>query len=111
MSQLFTAFWGIYAVGTAQYGASLGSLIVAVNKVGSYFYGAMLGIFVLAFFFPRVGATQAFTSVLIGEAAIIAVSQFTNLGFLWYNVVGPVAVVSTGLLLSVFFPRRQESRT
>ena len=58
--RLATAFWGCYAVVFAQYGTSFGSLIEAVNLVGSLFYGGMLGVFVLAFFFPRVGGTAAF---------------------------------------------------
>jgi hypothetical protein len=79
---------------------------VAVNKLGSYFYGGMLGVFALAFYFPRVGGTAAFIAVLAGEAAILITAQFTQ-AFLWYNVVGAVVVVLAGLLLSVFFPRRE----
>ena len=51
-SRLLTAFWCAYAITTAQFGARLGSLIEAVNRLGSYFYGGMLGVFVLAFLFP-----------------------------------------------------------
>ena len=71
-SRLATVFWGIYAVSTAQFGANLGSLIEAVNLLGSLFYGGMLGVFVLAFFFPRVNARAAFFGVLAGEAAIFS---------------------------------------
>ena len=63
-SRAATAFWGCYAVMFAQYGKNLGSLIVAVNMVGSLFYGGMLGVFVLAFAFPRVRGTAAFMGVL-----------------------------------------------
>lgn len=106
-SRLFTGFWCGYAIITAQYSESLGSLIVAVNKLGSYFYGGMLGVFALAFYFPRVGGNAAFIAVLAGEAAILITAQFTQ-AFLWYNVVGAAVVVLAGVLLSVFFPRRQE---
>jgi Na+/proline symporter len=104
-SRLFTAFWCGYAIITAQFSESLGSLIVAVNKLGSYFYGGMLGVFALAFYFPRVGGTAAFLAVIAGEAAIVVTSRFTE-AFLWYNVVGAVVVVVAGLLLSFLFPRR-----
>jgi SSS family solute:Na+ symporter len=108
-SRLFTAFWCGYAILTAQFGANLGSLIEAVNKLGSFFYGGMLGVFVLAFFFPRVGATAAFTAVLAGEAAIFSAAAFTQIFFLWYNVIGAVVVIVVGNLLSIFLPRSSES--
>ncbi len=99
VSQAATAFWGIYAVITAQYSKNLGSLIEAVNMVGSLFYGGMLGVFTLAFYFPRVGANAAFTGVIVGEAAIFAARGLTSISFLWYNVIGCVVVISTALLV------------
>ncbi len=107
VSRAFTAFWGCYAVVFAQYGKNIGSLIVAVNMVGSLFYGGMLGVFVLAFFFRRVGGTAAFIGVFAGEAAIFAVYLTTEISFLWYNVIGCLVVVATGLLLSYARPRTQ----
>ena len=53
-SKLATAFWGLFAVLFAQYAGHLGSLIEAVNRLGSLFYGTILGIFLLAFYFKRV---------------------------------------------------------
>lgn len=99
-SRLATVFWGAYAVVTAKYGASLGSLIEAVNMLGSLFYGGLLGVFVLAFYFPRVRGNAAFTGVLLGEAAIFAAWKFTSISFLWYNVVGAVVVVGSAWALS-----------
>ena len=104
-SRIFTAFWCGYAIITAQFGASLGSLIEAVNRLGSYFYGGMLGVFTLAFFFPRVGSNAAFIAVIVGEAAIFGAAFFTDIFFLWYNVIGAVVVVVTGALLSLAAPR------
>lgn len=105
-SRGFTIFWGAYAVVTARYGRSLGSLIEAVNMLGSFFYGGLLGVFVLAFFFPRVRGTQAFLGMLMGEAAIFAVHWLTDISFLWYNVVGAVVVVVSAWTLSVASPAR-----
>jgi Na+/proline symporter len=102
-SRLATAFWGLYAVMFAQFGKNLGSLIEAVNRLGSLFYGSLLGVFTLAFFFPRVGGTGAFVGMIAAEAAIFAAYLFTNISFLWYNVIGCVMVVGTGLL----FPRAE----
>jgi len=106
-SQVATAFWGVYAVVTAQYAKNLGSLVEAVNLLGSFFYGGLLGVFALAFFFPRVKGTAAFIGVLGGELAIFAVWKFTSIAFLWYNVVGCVGVVLIGWLLSFVIHEEQ----
>ncbi|MGH9785581.1 MAG: sodium:solute symporter, partial [Terriglobia bacterium] len=95
-----TAFWGAYAATFAFFGGRLGSLIEAINIVGSLFYGSLLGVFVLAFGFPSVTGTGAFVGLIVGEIAILLTSQLTGISFLWYNVVGCVVVVATGLLVS-----------
>jgi len=100
VSRVLTAFWGLYAIGFASFGGGFGPLIQAVNLIGSLFYGSMLGVFVLAFFFKRVTAIGAFYGVIVGEAAIFYCFAFTNIAFLWYNVVGCVVVIATGCLLS-----------
>jgi SSS family transporter len=96
-SRIATAFWGIYAAGFAGLTKGFGALIVRVNQVGSLFYGGMLGVFILAFFVKRVGGNAAFIGVLAGEAAIFAAARFTNIAFLWYNVLGCVVVVGVAL--------------
>jgi len=95
-----TAFWGLYAVAFANFATSFGALIVAVNQVGSLFYGGMLGVFILAFFAKRVRGTAAFVGVLAGEAAIFAAAAFTTIAWLWYNVIGAVVVVGVGWAIS-----------
>ena len=105
-SRLATVFWGVYAVGFAQYGSRVGSLIQAVNIIGSLFYGSLLGVFVLAFFFKRVGGKGAFAGVIAGEAAIFAAFLFTKISYLWYNVVGCLVVVAVGLAVARLFDRR-----
>ena len=101
-SRWATLFWGAYAVAFAGYASRLGSLIVAVNKVGSLFYGSLLGCFVLAFVFRRVRGTGAFVGMLAGEAAILATARFTDISWLWYNVIGCVVVVAVGLAVNAF---------
>jgi len=102
VSRVATVFWGFYAVMFAQYGSSFGALIEAVNIIGSLFYGGLLGVFVLAFFFKSVGANGAFVGVLAGEAAIFAAFFFTKISFLWYNVIGCLVVIAVGVLISRF---------
>ncbi len=99
-SRWATLFWGIWAVAFAGWVHRLGPLIVAVNKVGSLFYGSLLGCFVLALFFPRVRGTAAFIGTLAGEAAILATAVFTDISWLWYNVVGSLVVVVTALTVT-----------
>ena len=96
-----TAFWGIYAVMTARYAANLGSLIEVVNKVGSLFYGGLIGVFVLAFFVPKATARGAFWGVLIGEAAIFYMWAKTDIFFLWFNALGCLVVVAAGYAVSL----------
>ncbi len=108
-SRVLTVFWGAYAVAFAALGArGFGALIERVNIVGSLFYGGLLGAFVLAFFFKRVGGTATFYGVLAGEAAIFAVAAWTSLSFLWYNVVGCAVVISVALLITFGRPASRQ---
>jgi len=105
-TRVATLVWGCYAVVSAQYVKRMGSLIEAVNLLGSFFYGGMLGVFVLAFACPKVRGRGAFWGVLAGEAVIFACWYFTAIAFLWYNVLGCLAVVATGLLITACDRRR-----
>ena len=100
-----TVFWGVYAAVFASFGSGLGSLIEAVNMVGSLFYGSVLGVFVLAFGFRRATGTGAFAGLICGEIAVLLTSWLTGISYLWYNVVGCVTVVGTGLLVSAAMPQ------
>jgi Na+/proline symporter len=108
VSRTATMAWGLFASAVAVWAAELGSLIEVVNKFGSYFYGSILGVFILAAAFPRATANGAFVGLIAGMASVGAVSAFTRTAFLWLNVVGAVAVVVTGLLVSAVDPARRE---
>jgi solute:Na+ symporter, SSS family len=99
VSRLGMVFWGIYAIAFARFAGGLGALIEAVNIVGSLFYGTMLGIFLIAFYIRRVGGWAAFWAALVGEAAVLVCAVFTDISWLWYNVVGCGVVVLAGLAL------------
>ena len=100
VSRITTLFWGVLASGFALYAGQLGSLIEAVNLVGSYFYGSLLGVFLLAFLVKRANGNGAFLGLLAGMLAVYAVSATTDISYLYYNVVGAVVVVAVGTLLS-----------
>jgi SSS family solute:Na+ symporter len=96
-----TAFWGLFACIVATYAGSLGSLIEVVNRFGSFFYGSILGVFLLAMA-PRARAIGAFVGLIAGMAAVAAVNfGAPQIAFLWHNVIGAVVVVVVGLLLSL----------
>ncbi len=102
VSKLTTAFWGVFATIFALYAANLGSLIEVVNRVGSYFYGSLLGVFVLAIGFRRASANGAFWGLLAGMVAVGLVEVNSDISYIWYNVVGSITVVVVGLAVSVF---------
>jgi Na+/proline symporter len=109
-----TGFWGIFACIVAMYAGRLGSLIEVVNKFGSYFYGSLLGVFVLAIGTRRATGNGAFFGLLAGMAAVALVANadwlgYTKISFLWYNVIGCVAVVVVGMLLSLIAAPKQTS--
>ena len=91
--------WGLVAVGFASFASLLDNLIEAVNILGSIFYGTMLGLFVVAFFLKRVTATPVLIAALLAQATVLTLFFASDLGFLWYNVVGAAVVVSASLLL------------
>jgi solute:Na+ symporter, SSS family len=97
-----TVFWGLFAIGFAEYASRLGSLIEAVNILGSLVYGTILGIFLVAFYLKRVRGTAVFAAALVSEAAVVACFLFTDISFLWYNVVGCLGVIALALLVTSF---------
>ena len=100
VSRVATAFWGLFASVVAVYAAELGSLIEIVNRFGSFFYGSILGVFILAVGFPFVTANAAFVALLAGMGSVAYAATYTKVAFLWHNVIGAVAVVVVGIVLT-----------
>ncbi|MGP4082971.1 sodium:solute symporter [Pseudalkalibacillus sp. R45] len=100
-SRWVTVFWGIYATIFAFFASNLGPVIEAVNKIGSYFYGALLGVFLLAIFTRRTNGTGAFAGILAGMVSVWAVTQFTMISWLYYNVVGALVAFAVGYAISL----------
>ncbi|WP_018615536.1 sodium:solute symporter [Segetibacter koreensis] len=104
LSRLYTFGWGIFCIIVAQFANRMGSLIEAVNVLGSLFYGVILGIFLVAFYIRWVGAKAVFWSAVVSELVIIALfflnqNQTISLSFLWLNAVGALLVVIFSLVL------------
>ncbi|MDN4165370.1 sodium:solute symporter [Cytophagales bacterium LB-30] len=105
-SRAFTALWGFIALTFAVYASMLDNLIQAVNILGSIFYGTMLGIFLVAFYFKKIGGNSVFYAALVAEAVVVYFFFMTDIGFLWYNVIGCLGVIVLSSVLQVTVFRR-----
>jgi len=101
VSRIATGLWGLLACSVAIYATQLGSLIEVVNKFGSFFYGSILGVFLLAVATKWATPLGAKLGLLVGMASVATVSVTTDISFLWYNVVGAFAVFATGFVVAV----------
>ena len=101
MSKWVTLFWGIFCIATAMFASQLGSLIEAVNVLGSIFYGPMLGIFVVAFYLKKIGGKEVFYAALVSQATVIGVYWADIISFLWLNVIGCLVVVVVAQFLQL----------
>ncbi|GEN06018.1 transporter, SSS family [Myxococcus fulvus] len=108
-SKLFTVFWGLVAVGFATFASLLDNLIQAVNILGSIFYGTVLGIFLVAFFLKFVRGHAVFTAAVISQATVIGLFMLSDIGYLWYNVIGCALVVALSLVAQSVLPRGPEA--
>ena len=105
-SKWYTLAWGVFCILTAQFATGMGSLIEAVNVLGSLFYGVILGIFLVAFYAKKVGGTAVFWAAIVGEIFVVVCFlldkyNIVGIGFLWLNVIGAVLV----FLLSILFSK------
>jgi SSS family solute:Na+ symporter len=94
-----TVFWGFFACVVATYAATLGSLIEVVNRFGSFFYGSILGVFLLAMI-PRARGNGAFIGLIAGMTVVGIVNFGTDVAYLWQNVIGAVVVLAVGVVFS-----------
>ncbi len=105
-SKLATAFWGLFACIVAMYAANQGSLIEVVNRYGSFFYGSLLGVFILAILTRRATAAGAFWGLISGMVVVLTVAfELPWIAFLWHNVIGAAVVVGVGMTISFVVPR------
>jgi len=102
-SRFHTLAWGIFSIAVAMFATQMGSLIEAVNVLGSLFYGPILGIFLTAFYFKRIDGMLVFISAILSEITVVAVYSFDIVSFLWLNVIGAVAVILFSYLGLLFY--------
>jgi len=108
VSKLSTILWGIYAIVFALFASQLGSLVEAVNILGSLVYGTILGIFLVAFYLKKIGGNASFYAALVAELIVLYCYLFTSIPFLWYNVIGCLSVIILALILNPLLPKKAE---
>jgi Na+/proline symporter len=104
-ARLMTVLWGGVALAFATFASLIDNLIQAVNIVGSLFYGTILGVFLVGFFTRRIRGTPVFLAALVSEAVVIGCFMFSDIGFLWYNVIACALVFAVAALLDRALPR------
>lgn len=110
--RLHTLFWAVFSIGVAMFATQMGSLIEAVNILGSLFYGPILGIFLVAFYFKRVQGNIVFIAAILAELSVIIIYNLDLISFLWLNVIGAAAVYIFsifGLIINKVIDRKKPS--
>ncbi len=113
-SKMFTLMWGVLALAFAAFASLLDNLIQAVNIIGSLFYGAILGIFLVAFYFKYIKGHAVFIAAVISESVVITLFILSfrgilDIGYLWFNVIGCVMVIGLGYVIQYFFQKNRSS--
>jgi len=105
VSRWTTIGWGMFCVLMALYASKLGNLIEAVNILGSLFYGTILGIFVVAFYFKKIGGSATFKAALITEVIVFTFWLTDLMAFLWLNIAGCLILVLIAWVLEMMSPK------
>ncbi len=112
ISRLYTFAWGVFCIAVAEFASNLGnSLIETVNILGSLFYGVILGIFLVAFWFKSIKANAMFYASIVAEIFVIVIYKADIISFLWLNVIGALLVILLGYLLQVFIKTKEKEHS
>ncbi|UZR95055.1 sodium:solute symporter [Chondrinema litorale] len=106
-SRWITVFWGIYAIIFTMFANRLGTLIEAVNMLGSLVYGTILGIFLVAFYFKKIGGLAIFLAAIVAEVIVMYCFLFTDIPYLWFNVIGCLPVIGFGFIFQTFLENQK----
>lgn len=106
VSRWWTFIWGLFCIVVAQFASKLGSLIEAVNVLGSLFYGVILGIFLVAFYCKRIGGNAVFWAAVVSEVLVIIVFILDIVSFLWLNAIGCILVIALAWICHLVLPQK-----
>ncbi len=101
-SRVLTLGWGVVAIGFALFANLAENLIQAVNIVGSLFYGVVLGLFLVAFFLPRVGGRAVFRAALLSQTLVLVLYFNLSISYLWYNLIGCAACMLLAMVIQAW---------
>lgn len=104
-TKLMTLFWGLCAIAIACVAYLADNLIQLVNIIGSIFYGNVLGIFLIAFFFKKIKSNAVFSGAIITQAIIIIAWFYEWMPFLWLNVFGCVLVILISSIINMIIKK------
>ncbi|PJJ84098.1 sodium:solute symporter [Mucilaginibacter auburnensis] len=107
VSRAATVFWGVVCIIMALYASKLGNLLEAVNQLGSYIYGTILGVFVTAFYIKRVKGSSVFIAAVLSEIIICICGYYEVVAYLWLNAIGCILVIALALLANLFFEDKE----
>jgi Na+/proline symporter len=105
-SRLATIFWGLVCIGMALYASHIGNLLEAVNKLGSYIYGTILGVFIVAFYLKKIRGNAVFTAAVITEITICICGYYDAVAYLWLNALGCILLIILAYVLNVLLPQK-----
>jgi len=109
-SRISTVLWGLACIGMALFVGKMGkNLLEAVNELGSYIYGTMLGVFVVAFYFKNIRGTSVFIAAIITEVIICLMGYYKVVAYLWFNPIGCVLVIVIAMMINPFVPKKVQS--
>jgi Na+/proline symporter len=100
VSKFAMLFWAVFASFVAIWASELGALIEVVNRFGSFFYGSILGVFLLAIGWKRANSQGALFGLVAGMSVVGYLTLYTTIAFLWHNLIGAVVVFVTGMIVS-----------
>jgi Na+/proline symporter len=106
--RLATVFWGMVCVMMALYASKVGNLLEYVNELGSYVYGTVLGVFVVAFYLKKIRGTSVFIAAIITEIVICFMGYYKVIAYLWLNGIGCVLLIIIALIINILLPEKQE---
>jgi SSS family transporter len=109
-SRIATVIWGLVCIGMALYASKMGNLLEAVNQLGSYIYGTILGVFVVAFYLKKIRGTSVFIAAVLTELIICIMGYYKVIAYLWLNAIGCILVIVLAGLINLFVGERQKAK-
>ncbi|MBO9701757.1 MAG: sodium:solute symporter [Sporocytophaga sp.] len=108
-SRALTIVWGLLTILFALFASKQDNLIQAVNILGSLFYGTILGIFLCAFYFKYIKSNAVFIAAIMAQVTIFFLYFYSDIAFLWYNLIGPVIVIAAGYILQLILSEKEQT--